>query len=89
MAKLFKLPSHKRFDFQPRYYNEQAESRKKRQERILREIESEKAGQQTGTVREEMEHYIQFARKHRKKSNIRVMIILFILLVIVYLFLYR
>jgi len=66
-----------------------AENRKKRQERILREIEAEKEGKSFRISPEEREHYIQFARKSRKKSNIRLLIILFILFFLVYLILNR
>jgi len=43
-----KAPNHKRFSYKPRYWDEQAEERKEREERIRAEIERER-GQQPET----------------------------------------
>lgn len=44
-----KTPNHKRFSYKPRYWDEQAEERKEREERIRAEIERERGEQPEGT----------------------------------------
>ena len=42
-----KAPNYKRFSYEPRYFDAKAEERKEREERIKREIESERGQKQT------------------------------------------
>lgn len=85
MAKLFELPNHKRYNYKPRFYNEQAELRKRRQEILKREHDLDNGtGERQSLVKKQMGNYIKMARKTRKKSNLRVFIILIILLLLSY-----
>ncbi len=88
MAKIFNLPKHKSFNYKPRFYNEKEELRRERNARLQREIEDEKAGR-SGRNGEYGNHYIKFARKTRKKSNIRIVVILGVLLLLYYLLMMR
>jgi len=86
MAKLFHIPKPKRFSYKPRFYNEVEELRKEREVRLKREVEAEKQGRSTEFSREGMANYIKFARRTRKKSNMRILVILVILLMLFYFF---
>jgi len=86
MAKLFHLQKSKRFSYIPRYYDEKAELRKEREERIIKEIELEKQNKATRITKEEMSNYIKLARRTKKKSNARLLVILALLLLIFYFF---
>ena len=89
MAQFFKLPKNRRFSYKPRYYNEMAEKRKEREERIRKEVEAEKSGNYQSDASEELSNYITIARRTKKKSNIRLFVILVILLLIFYFFLLK
>ncbi len=86
MAKLFKLPQHKRFNYTPRFYNERDEQRKHRFARIDRDME--RAARTDGDAERE-NHYIKFARKTKKKSNITLLLVLGLLLLLYYFFMMR
>ncbi len=88
MAKFFNLPKHKGFQYKPRFYDEREEQRKERNARLQREIEDEKSGRSVRNG-EYGNHYIKFARKTRKKSNIRIFVILGILLLLYYFLMMR
>ncbi len=89
MARLFQLPRNKRFTFHPRYYDEKAEKRREREERINREVEAEKSGKPVRVTKEDMDNYIKMARKTRKKSNVRLLVILAVLFLIYYYFFFK
>lgn len=89
MAKFFHLQKAKRFNYQPRYYDEAAEQRKEREERIIKEVEAERQGKPTRISKESMANYIKMARKTQKKSNIRLLVILALLLLIFYVFFFK
>lgn len=89
MAKFFHLQKSKRYSYKPRYYNEQDEIRKKREARILKEIEAEKSGTPKNISKESMSNYLKIARNTQKKSNARLLIILAILFLISYFFFFK
>lgn len=89
MAKFFHLQKNKRFAFKPRYYDEVAERRKEREAAIIKELEAEKKGKRVSLTKEEMDNYIQLARKTKKKSNVRLLVILVILLLLMYYMFYN
>ena len=66
-----KAPNYKRFSFSPRYYDQQAEERKEREERIRREIEKEKgiAADDLVGYKSRMTGSFQYARKRSKVSE--------------------
>jgi len=86
--KFFHTPKNKRFNYAPLYYDEQKEELEKRVRQINRELgvedlsESDKPyipnikGQMRGTLKRKNEE--------RKKSNLRLAIILVVLLAIIY-----
>ncbi len=68
-----KAPNYKRFSYAPRYYDQQAEERKEREERIRQEIAREK-GQQVSEVtdyRTRMTGAFHSARRHSQTSQSR------------------
>jgi hypothetical protein len=85
MAKMFKLPQHKRFNYTPRFYNERDEQRKQRFSRISRQVTLESRDGQMVTD----DRYIKFARKTKKKSNITMLVVLVLLLMMYYFFVVR
>jgi hypothetical protein len=89
MAQFFHLQKSKRFSYKPRYYNEMEERRKEREERIDKEIEAERLGKPIRVSKEDMANYIRIARRTKKKSNVRLLVILALLFLIFYLFLFN
>ncbi len=88
--KFFSIPKPRGFRYKPIYYNEQKEEMREREERIRREL----------GITENDKSYIpnikgQFRNAYKRKStanrqsNIRILIILFILLLISYLLFFR
>jgi hypothetical protein len=92
LPSLFKIPRHRQFSYSPLYYNPQ---REKLQERI-KNIEAE-----MGVKREDAEKYVPRIEKgqmrgyfhkikrQKKQSNIRLLIILFVLFFLAYLLFYQ
>ncbi len=86
-----KAPAYKRFSYEPRFYDQKAEERKEREERILREIELERGEQNTEAIdyRKRMKGSFQAARKLSKSPTsmsaavIRLAILLFITLFLI------
>lgn len=89
MARFLHLPKSKRFNYKPRYYNEQAERRKEREAAIIQELEAVKKGRPVDLSKKEMENYIQMSRRTKKKSNIRLLVILVILMLLFYYMIYN
>jgi hypothetical protein len=65
------------------------ERRKEREERIDKEIEAERLGKPIRVSKEDMANYIRIARRTKKKSNVRLLVILALLFLIFYLFLFN
>ncbi|MBI9068883.1 MAG: hypothetical protein JEZ09_16425 [Salinivirgaceae bacterium] len=89
MARFFHIQKAKRFSYKPRYYNEAAEIRKVREEKIKKEVEAEREGRPTRLSKDDMTNYIKMARRTQKKSNIRLLVILVLLLLIFYIFFFK
>lgn len=89
MAKFLHLPKAKRFTYKPMYYNEQAELRKERETAIIKELEAEKKGNRVRFTKDELENHIQLTRKAKKKSNVRLLVILVILILLSYYMFYN
>lgn len=93
MPSFFRLTKNKQFNYLPRYYNEQKEEMQKRKERITREIEAEDAssnGERIPLMKGAIKNYYgQDIKSHKRKSNIRILVILVILLFMAYYLLIR
>jgi len=66
-----KIPNHKKFNYTPRYYDQEAEERKEREERIRREIEREKGmhPEDSGDYRSRIAGSFHSARRRSNKSK--------------------
>lgn len=66
-----KTPSYKRFSYEPRYYDQKAEERKEREERIRKEIERERGepGAADDNYRDRMTGSFQTARRRSKRGS--------------------
>jgi cytochrome c-type biogenesis protein CcmH/NrfG len=66
-----KAPDHKKFRFTPRYYDQQAEERKEREERIRKELERERGieSSDTGNYRARIAGSFHQSRKRSKKGK--------------------
>lgn len=85
----FHRPKPKKFEFKPRYYNKEKEERKKREERIKKEIENEGKDY----INLESELHNKWKRtdrdKMRQKSIRRTIIYILLLLMILYLMFHK
>ena len=88
-----KIPRHRRFQYDPIYYNPENEERKERDRRIRQEmglpVEEKKDGRGyeeriRGGMRRRIRSHFEITRSERKKSNIRLVIILIALIVLFY-----
>ena len=88
-----KLPQHRKFDITPIYYDAAKEERKERERNIrmelgLNPLDEEEAGQFRNRLKGKMSRRIkgnfEVARSARKKSNIRLVIILIALMALFY-----
>jgi hypothetical protein len=88
-----KIPRHRRFQYDPIYYNPEKEKQKERERRIRQEmgmpVEEEKAGRAyadriRGGMRRRGHSHFEVVRSERKKSNLRLIIILILLVVLFY-----
>jgi hypothetical protein len=87
-----KLPSNKRFEFKPRFYNATKEELEARKERVLREIKlEEKMGTENWELRNKFQDNwsAKSRRKNTVQSNKRILLITAILSMLAYYFLYK
>jgi hypothetical protein len=91
LPSFFKTQQPRSFNFMPRYYNERKEKLQERVKNIELELGVKKTdiNYKSSIGRGSMRGYIDKNRSIRKKSNIRLFIILGSLLLLVYLLLYR
>ena len=92
MPRFFKLPNHKRFDYQPLYYNPEKENREHRNKTIASELgikTDEEAGYKPGIKRGSMRAVRFRNKKASRQSNLRLVIIIFFLFFVAWLILYR
>ena len=91
LPSFFKIPKHRTFNFVPRYYNERKEKLEERIRSAEQElgIKREDEVYQPRITRGSMRGYIHKSSVDKKKSSIRLFVILGILLLVVYLMLFR
>ncbi len=92
IIQFFKLPRHKKFNYQPLYYNPEKEEQEGRRKRIEHEMGihlEDSTGYKTTITRGSMRHYFYKNEKARKQSNLRLVVIILILLFAAYLILFR
>lgn len=90
MSNFFSTPKARSYGYKPMFYTKDKELQEKRERRfrqIDRALEREAAARERGEEPEDEFSYIKFARKERKKSNLRVFLILLVLLIFFYFFL--
>jgi len=91
IPRLFKLPKHKQFNYQPLYYDERKEQLEERIKRIENEMG---VGESDGTYKRTLgkgsftDHY-QRKRKTQRYSTTRLIIIIIFLIFICYFLFYR
>lgn len=89
--KFFHTPKNKEFKFKPRYYDEQKEELDKRVEQIKKEMgisDDETKPYVSKIKRGEMRGYLKKNVERKRRSTLRLVIILLALLAIVYFLLY-
>lgn len=66
-----KPPDNKKFNYKPRFYDQKAEERKEREERILREVDREKGldAQQAEGYRSRLSGAFHIARRRSNKDK--------------------
>ena len=82
-----KLPKHKRFDYTPRYYNEQ----KERLEERKRQIEAQQSEKKTRediniSFRRSSSYDKKYRARHLMMANIRLVVILGLIIALMYYF---
>lgn len=92
MIKFFYIPKNKKFNFKPRYYDEQKEDLEKRIEQIKQEMgisDDDPNKPYVSTIRKgQMRGYLKKAGKQTKHPSGRLIIILIVLFIIAYYLLY-
>ena len=92
MVRFFYTPKNKKFNFKPRYYDEQKEDLEKRVEQIKREMgisDDDPNKPYVSTIRKgQMRGYLKKTTKQKRQSSSRLLIILIVLIIIVYFLLY-
>ena len=87
-----KIPKHRKFNYDPIYYDPEKEEREARQRQIRQEmgmsVEEEKGRGYTerirGGMRKRIKSHFDVSRTERKKSNLRLIIILMVLMALFY-----
>ena len=89
MINFFKSPRHRQFNYEPLYYNERKEQLDQRVKEIEAEMSRKKDKPYSSLLRRGMKKgYFSELKRAKKKSNIRLIIILLFLVLISYLLLY-
>lgn len=90
--KLFHTPRNKRFNFSPRYYDEQKEDLERRVEQIKQEMgvnDGDPNKPYVSKIRKgEMRGYFKKSQEYKRRSTIRLVIILIVLITLAYFLLY-
>jgi hypothetical protein len=92
IPRFFKLPQHRRFDYQPLYYDPAKEEREERNREIARElgIKQENKSTYTPSIRRgSMKNYFKGNKRVERQSNIRLALIIVFLLFVAWFILYR
>lgn len=90
VGRFFYIPRNKKFNFQPRYYDQRKEEMEKRVKKIKQELGySDKDDPYVPGIRGQMRAgYFQKAQKIKRRSNMRMLIILVVLFIILYFLLF-
>lgn len=78
LPSFFKIPSHSIFDYKPLYYDERKEERERRNELIKQEmgINSTEMNEYKPQIKGQIRRQIAQNRRHRKSSNLRLIVII-------------
>jgi hypothetical protein len=85
--RFFYLPKGRKYNYQPRYYDERKEELERRKKRIDRELgldENASSDMYIPNIKGQMRKHLKVRKKARKSSSIRMVIILAVLLLITY-----
>ncbi|MBE9468351.1 MAG: hypothetical protein IMY72_08550 [Bacteroidetes bacterium] len=88
----FRLPKHEKFKYNPIYYNEEKVAQEQRIKRIKKELElegeeGEKKAVSISNIKGQFHRGSRLNSSEKRKSNLRVFVILIILIVLFYLLL--
>jgi len=90
--KFFHTPKNKKFNYSPRYYDEQKEELEKRVEQIKREMgvsDDDPDKPYVSSIRKgQMRGYLKKKSKQQRRSTARLVIILIVLILLAYFLLY-
>ena len=92
IPRIFRIPRHRQFNYQPFFYNKNREEREARNKEIANELglENNKNSEyQTGIRRGSMRHYIKSQKRSKRNSTVRLLLILLVLFFAAYLLLYQ
>ena len=90
IPRLFKLPEYRKFTYRPLYHDPEKEEREARLRKLRQETGNRADGQYTpGIQRGTMKSYYKRNETVKKQSNIRLILIIFFLLFVTYLILFR
>lgn len=90
IPRLFKLPEYRKFTYRPLYHDPEKEEREARLRKLQQETGNRADGQYTpGIQRGTMKSYYKRNETVKKQSNIRLILIIFFLLFVTYLILFR
>lgn len=81
---LSKLPKHKGFDYQPRYYDERKERLQKREQEIREKVEDKERNSDNIKFDFRRGSSASNRSKQLAKANVRLMIIIFGLMIVCY-----
>lgn len=85
--KFLHTPRNKQFSYQPRYYDEQKEELEKRVQKIKREMgieDDDSANAYIPNIKGQMRNHYRKNIEQKRKSTVRLVVILFVLLALVY-----
>jgi len=85
--RFFYLPKGRKYNYQPRYYDERKEELERRKKRIDRELGLDSEATKDmyiPNIKGQMRKHLKVRKKARKASSIRMLIILAVLLLITY-----
>ena len=85
--RFFYLPKGRKYNYQPRYYDERKEDLERRKRRIDKELGLDEEQHGDGyipTIKGQMRKHLKVRKKARKASTKRMLVILAVLLLITY-----
>lgn len=91
IPRFFKIPQHKRFNYQPLYYDEEKERREERLNRIRQDLGNEENEDHyvSSITHGSMRGYFDKTKRAKKHSNIRLIILIIFLLFVSYFIFFR